>query len=300
MGCCECVASHPKTDMNATQLAVLFAPCLIRKGPNRFDIDDLSGCIQFVIFMISDFNITFKTITEDRIKTQDDTKRITELYRIFTGQPEIQAVHVHRSRTSISGPIKRGEAAVPKLPKGILSAEIGKRTSQSSGFVKRKPRNSKSPRNFIQSHLSESVPSLITDAPVLNLSPSPKAGSQPSSPSIGKLCPACSQLVTLGINALGKTWHEKCFVCTSCKSNFLNGKFLECQGKPYCISCLNSKKVCARCKETITDGIFVKAGDKFWHRDHFICSKCGTLLSNGFYPENDMCLCSNCVAKIHK
>lgn len=301
MGCCECVANHPKTEMNSVQLAILFAPCLIRKGLNCFDVDDLPACIQFVQFMISDFNTTFKNVTEDRLKTQNDTNRIVDLFMQYFEIPSPGPVsHVlGRPRSSTSGPIARSTDFQPKLPKGILANEAGKRTSQSSGFVKRKPKNFKSPRtkNFFQSHLSESVPSLITDAPVLSLSPTPsKAESQPSSPSVfSKLCPGCSQIVTRGINVMGNSWHENCFVCENCKNNFMNGKYYESGGKLYCDNCLNAKKICVYCKENIS-GRFMRGGERFWHPEHFKCSKCETSLSEGYYlgSDNVTIFCESC------
>jgi len=39
-----------------------------------------------------------------------------------------------------------------------------------------------------------------------------------------------------GIEAMGKPWHNECFVCTNCK-NPLNGKFVTKDGKPFCHKC---------------------------------------------------------------
>ncbi|EGG01555.1 uncharacterized protein MELLADRAFT_117772 [Melampsora larici-populina 98AG31] len=39
------------------------------------------------------------------------------------------------------------------------------------------------------------------------------------------------------INAMGKQWHEDCFVCKDCKKPFLNGMFFLFQSNPFCEPC---------------------------------------------------------------
>lgn len=39
------------------------------------------------------------------------------------------------------------------------------------------------------------------------------------------------------INAIGKQWHEDCFVCKDCKNPFLNGMFFLKDSNPFCEQC---------------------------------------------------------------
>jgi len=49
-------------------------------------------------------------------------------------------------------------------------------------------------------------------------------------------CPGCFRRIgeEEHVLALGAAWHAKCFVCTSCKKSFPDGKFLHRDGKPFC------------------------------------------------------------------
>ncbi|KAJ3437777.1 lim domain containing protein [Anaeramoeba flamelloides] len=58
----------------------------------------------------------------------------------------------------------------------------------------------------------------------------------------GKKCAHCGKLITGNyINALGKEWHNNCFVCGGCQKP-ITGPFFDKQGKPYCEQCGKTNK----------------------------------------------------------
>lgn len=55
-------------------------------------------------------------------------------------------------------------------------------------------------------------------------------------------CSKCSEPCSSGyIEALGKTWHEHCFVCFVCSQGFPDGVFQVQDREPYCTQCWISK-----------------------------------------------------------
>merc|ERR1719282_384449 len=56
------------------------------------------------------------------------------------------------------------------------------------------------------------------------------------------LCPKCSTpLAGAIIKALGKRYHEDCFVCHSCFGPFPNDEFVNIKGNPYCDPCVDNQ-----------------------------------------------------------
>lgn len=55
---------------------------------------------------------------------------------------------------------------------------------------------------------------------------------------------------------------------------------------------------CYSCKEALSNGSFIKIGDKKWHQEHFTCSICTKNLAGvGFFEEDNKILCRDCYAE---
>lgn len=78
------------------------------------------------------------------------------------------------------------------------------------------------------------------------------------------------------LNIDGKNYHNTCFICAECNSEFENGNFLNYNGSQLCKKCYTYKaaKICSKCNEPILSKIYL-ALDKHWHADCFTCGKCG-------------------------
>ncbi|RKP21645.1 LIM domain protein, partial [Rozella allomycis CSF55] len=77
------------------------------------------------------------------------------------------------------------------------------------------------------------------------------------------------------VSALGKEYHPEHFTCTICGKVFLDGEYLERDGKPYCeqdYKHLFTKK-CDRCGNPIHE-TSINALNKFWHQKCFNCEIC--------------------------
>mmetsp|Transcript_22499 Transcript_22499/g.89073 ORF Transcript_22499/g.89073 Transcript_22499/m.89073 type:complete len:247 (+) Transcript_22499:30-770(+) len=52
-------------------------------------------------------------------------------------------------------------------------------------------------------------------------------------------CKACGLSITAGfVNAVGTSWHIKCFTCKKCGKNIANAKYFEHENKAYCDRCI--------------------------------------------------------------
>ena len=117
-------------------------------------------------------------------------------------------------------------------------------------------------------------------------------------------------------------WHKYCFVCTNC-SKEITGPFANVAGKFWCASCIQNKNKnvkyqtkdettdkkpktpapgdldCAACKEKIVNKIdMVKALGKVYHKQCFLCQKCGNEFENmKFYDLMGDPVCANCKRK---
>jgi len=74
------------------------------------------------------------------------------------------------------------------------------------------------------------------------------------------------------LTALGKSWHPEHFVCQVCEKPITAVTFNEREGNPVCSECYTKKysETCAQCSKPIV-GKVVKALNKSWHEDHFVC-----------------------------
>ena len=108
-------------------------------------------------------------------------------------------------------------------------------------------------------------------------------------------CGGCGKEISESkVVALGKDWHESCFVCTDCRDPF-KSKFSEKDGKPYCEKCYLKKfhDKCHTCGEFLV-GKFFKVGEYYFHNDCFKCGKCSKVLGGSYYESDGKFLCDEC------
>lgn len=92
-------------------------------------------------------------------------------------------------------------------------------------------------------------------------------------------------------------WHMDCFVCAQCFKPF--GKDLEYydfNGRKYCERDFRTlfAPCCSKCKHYIV-GRFIRALNKCWHPNCFLCDKCSCPLADqGFIRNNHRALCYAC------
>jgi len=104
------------------------------------------------------------------------------------------------------------------------------------------------------------------------------------------------------VNALDKSWHPPCFVCTECKQPFPNGQFFPKEGLPYCETDFHTLfgVTCFGCNELITARCLT-AMDAKWHPDCFICFECGESLAGGsFVKYEEKAHCKPCAKEKKK
>lgn len=96
-------------------------------------------------------------------------------------------------------------------------------------------------------------------------------------------------------NALGKQWHATCFVCKTCQKPF-TGTFFEHEGFAFCEKHYYEEKglICPECDRPII-GKCVRARDKRYHPQHFVCSHCKhKLTGNAYYLHDNKLFCKSC------
>jgi len=116
----------------------------------------------------------------------------------------------------------------------------------------------------------------------------------------GPPCATCGEMIVgQCMNAVGKTFHPECFVCSKCNQKFPNGAFVEHDGKAYCephYTELFCPK-CFTCNQPVVDKC-VNAGTKMFHPNHFTCTGCGkNLVGQKFSIEEDDIFCMTCKTK---
>eukprot|EP01137_Pigoraptor_chileana_P034600 Opistho-2@27396 len=86
------------------------------------------------------------------------------------------------------------------------------------------------------------------------------------------------------INASGKRWHQRCFVCVQCFQPFKDSMHYDHEGKCYCESdfMVLFGPRCAGCNEYIL-GKCITALDAKWHPEHFVCVTCNSSLAGGSF-----------------
>lgn len=123
----------------------------------------------------------------------------------------------------------------------------------------------------------------------------------------GTRCKECGEYVEGEVvTALGNTYHQKCFVCASCRQPFPSGEKVTYTGKEcLCTKCIQipivspetpdeemcqqngpTPKICAGCDEELKEGQALIALDKEWHIWCFKCTACEAVL-HGEYMDKD-------------
>ncbi|XP_061474525.1 LIM and cysteine-rich domains protein 1 [Rhineura floridana] len=97
-------------------------------------------------------------------------------------------------------------------------------------------------------------------------------------------------------------WHPACFVCSKCSEPlvdliyFWNSGAIWC-GRHYCESI---RPRCAACDEIIFSGDYQQVEGLTWHKQHFTCLECETLLTGQpFILDTANLLCTACSKKKH-
>lgn len=111
-------------------------------------------------------------------------------------------------------------------------------------------------------------------------------------------CGGCGNALSgSAVKALDRTWHRECFACSKCKKSLLSGGFVEDDNKnPLCGDCFDEQfaKNCAQCAKKIS-GAFVNVEGRDYHKGCFVCHKCGSEFSGGYYMQDNHALCKNCI-----
>ncbi|VDD80849.1 unnamed protein product [Mesocestoides corti] len=111
-------------------------------------------------------------------------------------------------------------------------------------------------------------------------------------------CAKCGQEITgQVVIALGQKWHQRCFVCQGCHTTLQGKQFVNKDGEVYCIDCRKQKfdPRCHKCHLKIDPTVrYPIDGDRSFHRECFVCSKCGTSLDGRrFCMKDDQYVCTN-------
>lgn len=124
-------------------------------------------------------------------------------------------------------------------------------------------------------------------------------------------CVACDQKISERIlKAVGKSYHPKCFTCTSCTKKLDGIPFtLDTANKVHCVECYQVKfsPRCAACDDLIMptndrgETVHIVSMQKNFHVHCYKCQDCDVLLSNeegrGCFPIGDHLLCQRCNGK---
>ena len=101
-----------------------------------------------------------------------------------------------------------------------------------------------------------------------------------------------------GVEALQQKWHTNCFVCDFCRKPLLKQCVVK-YTRPYCVDC--EKRLygnyCEVCDKPIV-GQQIHAAGKFFHPNHFICSRCKAPLTGGFMEKDQQVYCPSCYTQI--
>jgi hypothetical protein len=89
-------------------------------------------------------------------------------------------------------------------------------------------------------------------------------------------CRACGEKIVEGsvIRALGGYYHQHHFVCVECKEPFMEGKYYEADGQPYCARHYHQPEICVKCDRPIDDIDIVTLKGRNYHITCLHCHHC--------------------------
>ena len=109
------------------------------------------------------------------------------------------------------------------------------------------------------------------------------------------VCGKCG--IALGqacVTALGKKWHQRCWVCCVCAAP-IKGKFAVRKGLPLCLACAAKEEPdCMKCKQHISGAYLAALGGK-WHPQCFTCCICQQQISGSFVVHQGQPAHAKCV-----
>ena len=306
-----------KNKMNSKNLAIVFAPGLLRReGASDFDTSHYEAAYSVIGYMIDHYEAIFSGLTASFAPP----KSAAPSARVQPGSAlnrELSQQMASRGRAPSLSAAGQGPGPVtpqmPPPPAHKMPMKKGRSTARSGPpGAKASPPDFQAPkmppagrRNSVtklppgpRKHSISSPPRSPSPAPALDTSAD-------QIPGIGRPpCARCNEAIRgSGLKALGCAWHKDCFVCFECQQPFAGGKILQKEGKPYCEtdfrrlfgggSAGGNSKTCRACNENIS-GPFMKALDGFWHASHFVCKSCGGSVAEGYYEKDNYPYCGQC------
>ncbi|EFC43211.1 rho GTPase activating protein [Naegleria gruberi] len=172
-----------------------------------------------------------------------------------------------------------------------------------------------------QSSINKTAPSSSVFLPTNNKKKD--SSSSDDDTGITKRCGACKKKITGEFMETSDSYfHKHCFTCSNCIKE-INGPFANVSGKFWCATCIQNKNKhvkyqtkedpekkpkpaaastdmeCAACKEKIINKAdMVKALSKTYHKQCFVCQKCGNEFENmKFYDLLGDPVCATCKRK---
>jgi len=116
-------------------------------------------------------------------------------------------------------------------------------------------------------------------------------------------CDACGDVFKAGMKKMeykSRQWHEKCFVCCTCKNPIGTKSFIPKEHDIYCAGCYEDKFAtkCIKCNKVITAGGVTYRNDP-WHRECFTCTNCTkSLAGQRFTSRDDKPYCAECFGEL--
>jgi len=116
-------------------------------------------------------------------------------------------------------------------------------------------------------------------------------------------CDGCGDVFRAGMKKMEyktRQWHEKCFVCCTCKNPIGTKSFIPKEHDIYCAKCYEDKFAtkCIKCNKVITQG-GVTYRNEPWHRECFTCTHCQkSLAGQRFTSRDDKPYCADCFGEL--
>jgi len=116
-------------------------------------------------------------------------------------------------------------------------------------------------------------------------------------------CDGCGDVFRAGMKKMEyktRQWHEKCFVCCTCKNPIGTKSFIPKEHDIYCAKCYEDKFAtkCIKCSKVITQGGVTYRSDP-WHRECFTCTHCQkSLAGQRFTSRDDKPYCADCFGEL--